>query len=348
MSRGAEGEANAEESSSYTTLGERDNRGLVRSGFVMNPVIVAEFRRWKARPLTYLLFSLLTLGILVYLHKTRTGGLFVTSVFENIDKLTALFNGVLGTDVIPELTPLLPAGGVGGGFIALRFIDNMCRLVLRPSTLIPVMMVWRAICTFRKDQMYRPLRTTFMTPGEFMFGVIAIPFLVSALIIMFYTGLFLAPRIIEGYFSMSPENRLEYTVHPLFTLSGILFEGCLNGAVICFVALYFGLRFNGRLTALVPVILFILLIQLISAMVFNLSSNFDDHVTMFLDGYRKFTEVMGWKFDPSLYDMTKWELIPNRYRAMFWVYGLSGTVKLVLCALLWQLSASHLKHREEG
>ncbi len=294
-----------------------DESEILSPGFegrVFNPIVVAEFRRWRAKPFTYLGIVLLTLlGIvLLYLSKSPTApfGLdhpVLLKVTSDLAGLRARFAELFGT-------------GRGKGYA-----DRMVDLVFRPSTILPLLMVWRALISFRDAGLYRPFRTTFLTPAEFLWGMIAVPFFVSALLLVVYTGGVLAPGIMESY------ARVEaWQPHPMIYIAGILFEGSLNGALICFVALFFALWFRVRWSTLVPVVAAILLMQGLQVWFMNLNPKLVAWVAAQLTG--------GIPGDPFA-EPTGIQNLASRIRTsrhLFFLYS-SGLAKLVLCIPLWAL-----------
>lgn len=216
---------------------------------VFNPIVKAEFRRWRARPFTYSSILLATLGSIILLYYMRTGrvaGLAGGLVFFGFD-----VGGFLsGTAFAPG-----PGGGPGAGW---AFSRAMLAYVIRPSTIIPLLMTWRALASFRSGGMYRAFRMTFLTPGEFLWGIIATPFFASALVLVAYTGLVLAPDLMERSFSRPPDRA---SISLMLQIGGILLEGASNGILICFVALLVGLLTGARLSALALVAILAIGIQ---------------------------------------------------------------------------------------
>ncbi|MCB2155701.1 hypothetical protein KQI84_12515 [bacterium] len=264
-------------------------------GKVFNPVIRAEFRRWRARPFTYLGMVLLVLGAIVYAYHARiAGGL-----------------------VILAGTPFS------------RFLNLLIGHVVRPSTILPAMMVWRALVSFRPMGLYSSFRTTFLTPGEFLWGIIAVPFFVSALILMGYTGIVLSPRFIQSFFAQEP-GAIDW--RPVFQVAGILAEGSLNGALICFVALYLGLRTNARLWALFPLVVFILAIQAATT-----SLGVDPIYSWLTGDFRK------WLLNLNLVDDPRWAMTAF----MFSQYLILAIPKLILCIVIWGMTTRFLHKSEE-
>jgi len=270
-------------------------------GIVVNPIIKAEFRRWRARPLTYLAIVAVALAGIWYTLSYRT-------------------------ELEQFITSQQGMGADKWGRFGVRMID----LIVRPSTIIPLLMVWRALVSFRPSGLYQPFRTTFLTPGEFLWGIVTIPFIVSLLVIMLYTGIRLLPEgSLMFYYSSSPEIRVERMIHPFWVAFGVLFEGASNGAVICLAALYFGLLFKARMEALVPIIGFLLLLQSGHA-IYDIND----------DTKRAFT---AWLMER----MTgEGDLTQNMTFAHLSQYLITGLPKLALCFVFWALTTWHLRERD--
>jgi hypothetical protein len=255
------------------------------SGSVFNPVVWAEFRRWRARPITYSLMTLLTVLAVGYLYAAQRD---------------------------------LLAGAASRWE---QYLHILVRLVIRPSTIVPVMMVWRALVSFRDGSFYEPFRTTFLTPGQFLWGIVAVPFFVSAVILVGYTGIALAPGVLESYFAITPERR---TLAYFAVLPGILYEGSLNGILICFIALYFGLRGGAYLDSLMLVILFILGLEA-------------------LQGIGHLNHYQLREYIPEV----DHEFLQRTFEGL-WMYVLMGTPKLILSVLFWSLAVRVVHTREPG
>jgi hypothetical protein len=271
------------------------------AGVVINPIIRAEFRRWRARPLTYLAIVALAFA-----------GIWYTLSYRS--------------DLQQFVTAQPGIGSSMWGQFGLRMVD----LIVRPSTIIPLLMTWRALVSFRPSGLYQPFRTTFLTPGEFLWGIITIPFAVSLLVIMIYTGVRLLP---EGtlllYYSVTPEMRAEQLVHPFWAAFGVLFEGAANGAVICLAALYFGLLFRARPEALVPIVAFLLVIQAGQAFYYVNEANNRTMTTWVV-------QLLTGEEDPMKHVTLA---AMSQYLAM-------GVPKLGLCFVFWALTTWHLRARD--
>jgi hypothetical protein len=296
-------------------------------GRVFNPIVWAEFRRWRARPLTYLGIVVLVFGGICYMHFNKAG----------------LVPGLIRAGLLPA--------GINPMSAWVRYIELMIQLLVRPSTILPLLMMWRALVSFRDDGMYRPFRTTFLRPGEFLWGVIAIPFAMGALILVLYTGLVLVPQMVQGYFQMAPQFR---QVHPWWQIAGILYEGTLNGVLMCFIALYFGLRGNARLSALVPVVGVILLVQSAHAMMYLASPTIHGWLTSPASSWASLAgrlpegiaRLLVW-YDEGRAREMDWSLRDQLpHVRLLWAYVLAGTPKLLLALVLWWRCA-RLLDREE-
>jgi hypothetical protein len=257
------------------------------AGSVFNPLVAAEFRRWRAKPLQYLSMVLVVFAGICYLYFNHQSLIQFPLTWSR------------------EVT---------------LYFESLVRLLVRPSTILPLMMVWRAIVSFRDGGMYKPFRTTFLTPGEFLWGVIAVPFLLSGLLLVLYTGWVLGPGIIERHNVFAPDAR---NGHPLVLIAGILLEGSLNGAMICFIALYFGIRGEGRLTALMPVLALTLLVQALQAGLYVRSWEF-------LEFGRRFAAH---RHGPLLVQL--------------WPYLIQSAPKLVMAAAFWWATRRRLHRVEE-
>ncbi|MDK2971082.1 MAG: hypothetical protein PWP23_837 [Candidatus Sumerlaeota bacterium] len=298
------------------------------AGRVFNPIVWAEFRRWRARPVLYLGMVAVALGGICYLHFNKGGA-------------------------VPWLIRigLLP-GSINPANAWLQYLELMIQLVVRPSTLLPLMMVWRALVSFRDGGLYRPFRTTFLTPGEFLWGIIAVPFLAGALILVGYTGLVLSPRLIQYHFQLTPDLR---QVHPYWQILAILFEGSLNGVLICFVALYFGLRGRARLVALVPVLVGVLLIQSGHAVLFLGAGSVQEWLARPATSWAAFAQrfpdalakLLVWYDDAGAQELDRSLRGAIPYIRALWTYVVSGAPKLALSLLLWWRCTRLLSGGEE-
>lgn len=284
---------------------------VLTARFVLNPLIAAEIRRWRARPFSYggmLVFVFVSICLLLYSQQiggwfsrvfgARGGGLF--GALPSADNLRQAFGGDLG-----------------------RIVSSLWQLIIRPSTLLPVMMVWRALVSLREPGLYEPFRLTYLSPAEFLWGIVAVPFFISSLILIGYTGIVIGPRIIDSYYYSIPgsQGTLFYTQ----IVAGILLEGSANGALISFVALFYGIRGKARLSALMPLVVAVFVIQLAQALAFI----HWDHIQQFLRLPRlPFAEI------PKDFDQR-------------WRYLLIGAVKLVLAIGLYGITLQRLSHPPE-
>ncbi len=293
-------------------------------GHVFNPIVVAEFRRWRARPVTYLGIVLLTLLGIVFLHYGR-GAAAPFGITHPV------LVGIIRHFAEVRQWVLEPFGTGKFGQLAAYGID----LLFRPSTILPLMMVWRALLSFREGGLYKPFRTTFLTPSEFLWGMIAVPFSVSALLLVLYTGGVLGPGLVQAY-----EASAGRSGYPLLHIAGILFEGSLNGALICFVALYAALLLDVRWSSLAPVLLAILAIQGLQA--WFLLERFE--VLAWLQ-----TKIVGGEFlDPFAEPegMQRVFMLLSRHQHLFFLF-VSGILKLALCTVLWALCRIAVRRTED-
>lgn len=308
------------------------------AGSVFNPVVMAEFRRWKARPITYIGIVLLVLF-----------GISLPHLGDNWS-FTRMIEG--GLSRFFDWGPQAPIAAASEDILVnwRVFSDTMVRLLIRPSTILPLLMVWRALVSFRAGGLYRPFRTTFLTPGEFLWGIISVPFAAAALILVFYVGYMLGPDVIGAYNRMPPDLR---GIHPFYHLLMILFEGAANGILICFVALYIGLRLNARLLALGPVIAVIFLIQVPHALFFaapdvrQFFGNLPDQWLHLTEGLRAWLIHMGIGVDPAAFETFRHgpsSVLPVLQR--YWTYLASGIPKIALAMVFWGLSKHYLRERD--
>jgi len=297
-------------------------------GRVFNPIVAAEFRRWRARPVTYMGMVLATFLGICFVYFGR-GGLPLGVDHPFLAAVTA------ATVKMREwlLSPL-PATGSWRGWG-----NQYLNLILRPSTILPLMMVWRALVSFRDGGLYRPFRTTFLSPSEFLWGMIAVPFFAGALLLTIYTGGILGPGIVTGYHSRPP-GYPGSPPHPVVQVAGILFEGGMNGALICFVALYCALLWNARPAALVPVVLCVLALQAAQC-AYQLSAS------------RAFVAVFGLLSggapeDPFAPPTPAQRLLMSAraYENLFFLFS-SGIAKLLACLALWPLCRLQLRRTED-
>jgi hypothetical protein len=274
------------------------------AGVVINPIIQAEFRRWRARPITYLAIVAVALGGIWYTLSYRT-------------------------ELQQFITSQQGMGADSWGMFAVRMLD----LIVRPSTIIPLLMTWRALVSFRPSGLYQPFRTTFLTPGEFLWGIVTIPFIVSLVVLVLYTGIRLLPDGSSGslmvYYSVTPEMRADRLVPPFWSAFGILFEGAANGAVICLAALYFGLLFKARMEALVPIVGFLLLLQGAQAWYYVNEAQ-----------QRTFTNWFVLRVTGDT-DISTHALLV--YLSQYLVVAIP---KLALCFVFWALTTWHLRARD--
>ncbi|MDX2176649.1 MAG: hypothetical protein SF028_09265 [Candidatus Sumerlaeia bacterium] len=203
------------------------------TGKTENPFYRAELRRWRNRPLTYMGIGLLTAFLIGVVVRQRQLGLV----------------------------------GIGAAFGAqsqlLVFIESTIFLMLRPSAIIPAVMVWRALLSFRPGPFYEPFRTTFITPSQFIRGVIGVPVLVSAAIMACYV-LFMFAETTFGNWQMYrlPQDQewlREWA--PWMQLASVFFEGAVNGFIMAVVACWAGLRFRLGIASIMAIGLFSFAIQ---------------------------------------------------------------------------------------
>lgn len=265
-----------------------------RAGRVFNPLVKAEFRRWVARPLQYLGIVAATLAGIILLYYQSSA-------------LTAVFG-------------MTPVG---------QFLRHLTLLIARPSTIVPLLMVWRALVSFRDGGLYRPFHTTFLTPGEFLWGIITIPFLVSFAILVAYVGAVLMPAQIEGFYAFEPVQRGAWVGAIPLRIFLVLFEGAANGAVICFLALYVGLRGGATLAALFPVLIGVVLIQALQAVHFL----FEADVSFWVSVHVLRPVLPATWVDESIIRESARLLVP-------------AFPKLLACVVLWMLTVWHLRLRD--
>lgn len=269
-----------------------------RAGRVFNPLVRAEVRRWMARPVQYLGIVAVAVAGIVLLYWQND---YVTLAF------TWLF---------------------GGGALA-SYLRQLTLLIARPSTIVPLLMVWRALVSFRDGGLYKPFHTTFLTPGEFLWGVITVPFLVGFGILVVYVGAVLMPAQLEGFYATPPEFRgPEWYAIPV-RIFLILFEGAANAGVICFLALYLGLRGGATLAALFPVLVGVVAIQAMQAAFFLYEVD--------LHAYLVQNYLRHWL--PA--EMLHQSLVRESLRAL-----LPAFPKLAACVVLWMLTTWHLRLRD--
>lgn len=269
-----------------------------RAGRVFNPLVRAEVRRWMARPVQYLGIVAITLAGIVLLYWQND---YVTLAF------TWLF---------------------GGGPLA-SYLRQLTLLIARPSTIVPLLMVWRALVSFRDGGLYKPFHTTFLTPGEFLWGIIAVPFLVGFVILVLYVGAVLMPDQIEGIYATPPDFRgVGWYAIPL-RIFLILFEGAANAGVICFLALYLGLRGGATLAALFPVLVCVVALQAAHALFFMYEAELHAHLVQ--------AYLRHWLPNEMLHSPG----VRESLRAL-----LPALPKLAACVVLWMLTTWHLRLRD--
>jgi hypothetical protein len=265
-----------------------------RAGRVFNPLVKAEFRRWAARPFQYF-------GIVV----AAMAG--ITLLFFQSGDLAMLF---------------------GTGKVA-AFLYHLTMLVARPSTIVPLLMVWRALVSFRAGGLYKPFHTTFLSPGEFLWGIVTVPFLVGFSVLVVYVGVVLMPPHVENHYGNMPGFGGDWWTTIAMRVFLVLFEGAANGAVICFVALYFGLRGGATLAALFPVLIAVLAIQGCQATFFVFEA-----------------EVSSW-----LHEKLWQHLLPAAWLQAAATRDLMRLLvpalpKLAACVVLWAMIVWHLRLRD--
>ncbi|MGF1572439.1 MAG: hypothetical protein ACFCU1_05140 [Sumerlaeia bacterium] len=290
-----------------------------------NPLLLVELRRWRARPLTYSLFVIIAFaGIMLnrYVNASTQDSILVTIglQFPNPDVLSNFTENNKGLiQGLPFFGELLAEYLMG--FNNLNYLlHTYITLLLRPSTIIPLLMVWRALITFGQSGYYKSLRMTFLHQRDFIWGIVTIPFWISAVILVLYVGIILSPNLAMRYYAISPTDRF---IHPIWTISGILFEGATNGALICFLALYLGLRNGATLLNIFPVLLFILIIQFIMAIYLVQPQFINDLILPAPDDWRLNNEE-----------------VPVLYRGLLSIktFLVMGIPKLVACVVLYQLT----------
>lgn len=306
----------------FGTSPEGLSRGAGAKQF--NPLLLVELRRWRARPLTYASFVIIALaGILLnrYFNQTAQTTILATVglQFPSPDVFSRMIESheqsFLWLPFGKEFADYLK------GFSNLNtLLHTYISLLLRPSTVIPLLMVWRALFTFRQSGYYGALRMTFLHPRDFIWGIVTIPFWISAVILVLYVGIVLTPDLAMRFYAIAPDER---SIHPMWLIAGILFEGALNGALICFLALYLGLRYGANLLNIFPVVLFILVIQFIMA-IYLVQPEFVNSILL------PFPET--WEAsNKDLSALFRGILSLERYLVM-------GVPKLLACALLYRLT----------
>lgn len=265
-----------------------------RAGRVFNPLVKAEFRRWAARPLQYF-------GIVV----VAMAGIALL-FFQSADLVLLFGTGKLGA-----------------------FLHHLTMLLARPSTIVPLLMVWRALVSFRAGGLYKPFHPTFLSPGEFLWGIVTVPFLVGFLVLVVYVGVVLMPPHVETYYANMPGFGGDWWQTVALRVFLVLFEGASNGAVICFLALFFGLRGGATLAALFPVLVAVVAIQAAQAGFFA----FEAEVTVWLhENLWRHLLSGGWLQATTNRDLMRL-LVP-------------ALPKLAACVALWTLIVWHLRLRD--
>jgi len=248
---------------------------------VENPFYLAELRRWRAKPLFYsgvAIFATILIGLTVQ------------------ERVTALGPGATGMLTV--------------------YLERMFSLLLRPSSIIPAILVWRALYSFREGPFYEPFRTTFLPPKAFVFGVIAVPCLVSVLLVLGYTGTYLAPGILEGASIYGNYPGFEYLqwVIPTTQLTAILIEGVSNGLLIAIITAYAGIRYRLAVSAVLVVVAFCVVVQGITV----LSTPFVEELRFYL------VRTYG-------ANMARYTLISTLLHYYVW-----SVPKYILAAFLWR------------
>lgn len=206
---------------------------LVGKGPRENPFIIAEFRRWRNRPLPYIAIAFMLVSLIVLSHQYATGAFALRQP---------------------------------GRFAA--FLMGLGGLLLRPSAIVPAVMVWRALYSYRDGPMYEPFRTTFLRPGHFAWGILAVPCFLSLLTVLLYTGIQILPNIISSYAAMGAVPLYEPIIGKAIALriGSILFEGFANGFLLATVTLYLGIRTRARLEGVFLAVAACLAVQLAHAL----------------------------------------------------------------------------------
>jgi hypothetical protein len=211
----------------------------MNTGGAENPFFRAEFKRWRAKPLLYMGFALLLAVLLaVNYHQRLASFPFATGKRD-----------ILQMYVLPML-------------------NQLYFLVMRPSAVIPALMVWRALYAFRDGPMYEPFRLTMVTPGQFLRGVCGIPLLVGLGIVLAYATLVVMPTVIQG---SEPLGRAYSRQHGSYervmlilvapNMIAVIGEGFANGLLISVGTMLFGVRSRARLEGLIHAVLFCVAIQ---------------------------------------------------------------------------------------
>lgn len=182
-------------------------------GSVENPLFRAEFRRWRARPLFYSGLGIVATILIAYIVHQQHGGAVLARGTPN---------------------PILD------------FLQRTFVYVVRPSSIVPAIMVWRALYSFREGPFYEPFRVTFLRPGQFVWGVIAVPCLVSALILSVYTVAFLGPGVFGRWPAAvyPPEFRWVCEIMPPALIVSIIVDGAVNGLFVALVTVHAGIKYR--------------------------------------------------------------------------------------------------------
>jgi len=296
------------------------------AGKVWNPILWAELRRWRARPVTYSAFVLVALaGIIANYYASVNQSSILSSLGllfadpQVFSKSLIEYRNQYGVPGFLEVPYNMLASFNNINYLMERWVS----LILRPSTILPLLMVWRALVSFRSSDFYGSLQTTFLRPRDFLWGIVGIPFWISAIILILYTGLVLSPRLVSSYYQIAPDRRL---VHPLWQIMGILFEGGLNGGMICTIALFFGLRWKARLSNIMPVLLMVFFVQFIQGI------------------YITKNHAINTFFFENLYQIPPRDLTETQavLRSTL-IYLMMGTPKIFVVILFWYLSAREIR-----
>lgn len=198
---------------------------------VENPFYLAEIRRWRARPLFYS-------GV----------GIFATIL--------------IGLTVNERVMAIGPAASSA----LTMYLERMFSLMLRPSSIVPAILVWRALYSFREGPFFEPFRTTFMPPKTFVWGVIAVPCFVSVMLVLGYTSAYLAPGIIERakMYEMYPNFEYLSWLMPTTQITSIIVEGVSNGLLIAIITAYAGIRYRLGVMGALMVFVFCFALQCVT------------------------------------------------------------------------------------
>ncbi len=180
---------------------------------VENPFFRAELRRWRARPLFYSGLGIVATILIAYVVHQQRGGAVLARGTPN---------------------PILD------------FLQRTFVYVVRPSSIVPAIMVWRALYSFREGPFYEPFRVTFLRPGQFVWGVIAVPCVVSALLLSAYTIAFLGPGVFDRWPAAvyPPEYRRMCMLMPPALIASIIVDGAINGLFVALVTAHAGIKYR--------------------------------------------------------------------------------------------------------